>query len=502
MPRRPHVLAAVDLGSNSFHMVVARRDQGQLVIVDRLREMVRLGGGMDDEGHLDPKVAARAIACLERFGHRLVAMHADRVRVVGTSALRRARDQQRFLARARAAIGHPIEVISGREEARLIYAGVAHTLPPERGRRLVVDIGGGSTELIVGRGFEPLRLESLNLGCVVASEQHFPGGRLSPKRLARARLAAGQSIAPLRDRFRAGGWHSAVGSSGTVRAIYEAIRELDPRATAITAAGLRRLEALLDQSDTAGRIPLESLAAERRPVFPGGVAILAELFDQLGIRSMRVAEGAMREGVLYDLMGRCSSVDARERTVRSLQRRYQVDLPQAARVEATAMRLLRQTAGDWGIEDAQSAQVLRWAARLHEVGLDVAHSGYHRHGAYLLANADLPGFSRQEQQLLAELVRTHRRRPAVEGLAKLPPPWNRDAVKLVVLLRLAVLLHRNRAARPLPAMRLSVRGRGLELRFGLASLRRYPLTAADLAQETGFLRGLGVRLRVTTRARG
>ena len=166
------------------------------------------------------------------------------------------------------------------------------------------------------------------------------------------------------------------------------------------------------------------------------------------------------------------------------------------------MRLLRQTASDWGIEDPQSAQVLRWSARLHEVGLDVAHSGYHRHGAYLLANADLPGFSRQEQQLLAELVRTHRRRPAIEGLAKLPPPWNRDAVKLVVLLRLAVLLHRNRAARPLPAMRLYVRGRGLELRFGLASLRRYPLTAADLAQETGFLGGLGVRLRVTTRARG
>ncbi|MFO1395262.1 MAG: exopolyphosphatase [Steroidobacteraceae bacterium] len=500
MPRLPHVLAAVDLGSNSFHMVIARRTGGQLVIVDRLREMVRLGGGMDEQGHLDPKVAGRAIACLERFGHRLEDVHADSVRVVGTSALRRAHGKQRFLERARAAIGHPIEVISGREEARLIYSGVTHTLPPDRGRRLVVDIGGGSTELIVGRGSRPLLLESLNLGCVVASERYFAGGRMTPKRFARARLAARQAIAPLRDRFRASGWGTVAGSSGTIRAIHEAIREIDPRATEITGPGLTRLQRQLERAESVGRIALASLADERRPVFPGGVAILAELFEQLGIEAMRVADGAMREGVLYDLMGRASTEDARETTVRSLQRRYQVDIAQAGRVEATALRLLRQVEDRWGIEDPNAAPMLRWAARLHEVGLDVAHSGYHRHGAYLLANADLPGFSREEQRLLSELVRAHRRRLSVAGLAELIPPWNEDALKLIVLLRLAVLLHRNRAPRALPPLQLSIRGRTtLDLRFRLASLRRHPLTQADLEQEAQFLAGIGLRLRVTTR---
>src|SRR5262245_50500401 len=239
--RVPDVLAAVDLGSNSFHMVVARYNNGQLVVIDRLREMVQLASGLDDEGRLDKEVANRALACLKRFGQRLADVHADGVRVVGTSALRRARRKQGFLERARDALGHPIEIIAGREEARLIYSGVCHMLPPEPGNRLVVDIGGGSTELIIGRGKEPLDLESLNLGCVTVSEQYFEDGKLSAKRFARARLAAQQELEAIQEGYLKRGWDSAAGSSGSVRAVLEAQKEMDPKATVITRDGIESL---------------------------------------------------------------------------------------------------------------------------------------------------------------------------------------------------------------------------------------------------------------------
>lgn len=497
MTRPPKVFAAVDLGSNSFHMVVARQVDGQLVIIDRLREMVRLGEGLAEDGALAPRVAARAIACLDRFGHRLVDMRADCVRVVGTSALRRARGKQSFMVRAGEAIGYPIEVISGREEARLIYSGVAHTLPRSAGRRLVIDIGGGSTELIIGRGFEPLQLESINLGCVGMSAAHFGDGRLTARRFERARLAAQQEIEPIQLSFRRRGWESVAGSSGTVRAILDAQRELDPSCTAITRNGIERLIEVLVDAGRTDAVPLASITPERRAVIAGGVAVLAELMRQLRIRQMSVAEGAMREGVLYDLVGRLRpGDDARDRTVRSMQARYQVDVAQAARVEATAMRLLRHVKARWHLQAPLAEQSLRWAARLHEIGLDVAHSGYHRHGAYLLANADMPGFPREEQLLLARMVRSQRRKLALDGLGDLIPPWDRLAERLIVILRLAVVLHRNRSKIAPPPFVLVPQGRGAGLRFRLKSLRRHPLTEADLQQEIAHLKAAGIPLKI------
>jgi exopolyphosphatase/guanosine-5'-triphosphate,3'-diphosphate pyrophosphatase len=373
-----------------------------------------------------------------------------------------------------------------------------HTLPRAEGRRLVVDIGGGSTELIIGRGHEPQQLESLNLGCVLMSDEFFPGGRLSSKRFERARMAARQELEPIQRAFRARGWNSVAGSSGTVRAIFEAQREIRPRSTSITRDGLEELVDTLARAGSTRSIPLESLSEERRAVFAGGLAVLAEIFEELRIREMRVADGAMREGVLYDLMGRLTSVDARERTVSSMQKRYHVDLAQAQRVEITAATLFRQLKGPWQLEDPLAEQTLRWAARLHEIGLDVAHSGYHRHGAYLLENADMPGFAREEQRLLAALVRSHRRKLVLEGLDDLIPPWDRLAVRLILILRLAVLLHRNRAAGNRPPLRVTPRGRGLQLRFRLRSLRNHPLTDADLRQEVEYLRAEGIPLQVLT----
>jgi exopolyphosphatase/guanosine-5'-triphosphate,3'-diphosphate pyrophosphatase len=494
----PDVLAAVDLGSNSFHMVVARYTHGQLVILDRLREMVRLGAGLQPDGRLNKKVSARALACLERFGQRLRDMRPDSVRVVGTNALRRARRKEAFIERAREALGHPIEIVSGIEEARLIYSGVSHTMPQEPGRRLVCDIGGGSTEIVIGEGLEPLELESLQTGCVRVSEEFFADGRLSPKRMQRARVAARQAIEPYRAAFRRRGWHEAVGSSGTVRAIGECIRELDPAAVDIGADGLERILRELTAARHIRELEIRALTDDRRLSFAGGVAILAELFAQLGVESMRVAEGAMREGLLYDLLGRYTEEDARDRTVRSMQQRYHVDVAQAERVEDTAIDFLDQVETAWHLTDPAIDQALRWAARLHEIGLDVAHSGYHRHGAYLLGHADMAGFPREEQELLAIMVGSHRKKPAIEEAGHLASPWDRRAPAMTLLLRLAVLLHRGRSPVPLPDIALLARRNALELRFPPRWLEDHPLTVADLQAETRHLKGVGFRLRITT----
>jgi exopolyphosphatase/guanosine-5'-triphosphate,3'-diphosphate pyrophosphatase len=479
-------------------MVVARYTHGQLVILDRLREMVRLGAGIEGDGRLNKDVASRALACLERFGQRLRDMRPDSVRVVGTNALRRAKRAESFVERAREAIGHPIEIVSGIEEARLIYSGVSHTMPAGPGRRLVCDIGGGSTEIVIGEGLQPLELESLQMGCVRLSEEFFADGRLSQKRMQRCRVAARQAIEPYQAAFRRRGWDEAVGSSGTVRAIYDSIRELDPDALSIGADGLERIIHELGEIEHIRDLKLTTLTDDRKLSFAGGVAILSEVFEQLGIESMKVADGAMREGLLYDLLGRYTDEDARERTVRSMQERYHVDIAQADRVEQTTVNFLHQVEQVWPLADPAVELLLRWAARLHEIGLDVAHSGYHRHGAYLLANADMGGFPREEQKLLSLMVGSHRRKPAIEEAKELSSPWEKRAPAMTLLLRLSVLLHRGRSTVALPAIKLTPKSDSLEVRFPPEWLDDHPLTVADLQSEIEHLKTVGFRLRVFT----
>ena len=489
----PDVIAAVDLGSNSFHMVVARYSHGQLIIQDRLREMVRLAAGLDEQGRLDRDAIERALACLERFGQRLREMKAESVRVVGTNTLRRARRKGAFLDRARAALGHPIEIISGIEEARLIYHGVAQTMPSEPGRRLVVDIGGGSTEIIIGEGLHAKRLESLYMGCVSMTAQFFDDGEMTEKRIKRARLAARLELEPVRNLFREYGWDQAVGSSGTIRSVAEILRA---RGEAAITRGA--VESLIDQCLRAGHISklkLPELSPERVPVFAGGLAILVEVFENLDVKSMRIAEGALREGLLYDIVGRFTNEDARVRSVRAMQGRYHVDVAQADRVEATALEFLRQTQHEWGLDDPFADLVLSWAARLHEIGLDVSHSHYHKHGAYLLEHADMPGFPQDEQKILAYIVGSHRRKFNADALQELNPPWHVKAEYLVVLLRLAVLLHRGRSANALPKIDLKVKGRAIEINFPRGWLDDHPLTAADLDQEVEFLKTAGFKVK-------
>lgn len=500
MPRSiakiPDVIAAVDLGSNSFHMVVARYSHGQLIIVDRIREMVRLAAGLDEQGRLDRGAVERALECLDRFGQRLRDMKAESVRVVGTNTLRQARRKGAFLDRAAAALGHPIEIIAGVEEARLIYLGVGHTMPSEPGRRLVADIGGGSTELIIGEGLQTRQLASLHMGCVSMSARFFADGEITEKRMKRARLAARVELEPLQASFARSNWDHAVGTSGTIRAVGDIVAARGGAGSSLSAEDV---EALIEVALRAGaleRLRLPGLNDERLPVFPGGIAILAEIFSMLELRTLRIADGALREGLLYDLLGRLTDEDARVRTVRAMESRYHVDNIQATRVEATALGFLQQVQDDWELTDPFAELVLGWSARLHEIGLDISHTHHHRHAAYLLEHADMPGFPREEQRLLSCVVGAHRRRPHLEMLEDLTPPWHIKAELLIVLLRLAVLLHRGRSPVPLPPIQLRAKGKALEIEFPRRWLDDHPLTSADLEQETDYLKAIGFRLRV------
>ncbi len=490
----PDTIAAVDLGSNSFHMIVARVRHGDIQIIDRLREMVRLGAGLDENKRLTPEARRRALACLRRFGQRLRTLPPGSVRAVGTNALRQAREAGDFLAAAEAALGHPIEVIAGHEEARLIYLGVAHGLATGDDKTLVVDIGGGSTELIIGRRFDISRRESLYMGCVGMSQRHFRDGRIDAGAMEAAEMTAALELRPIRRAYRKIGWQTAIGSSGTIRAIGDVVANAGWSRGSITLPALESLRQTLIGAGHIDRLELAGLSPERRPVFPGGVAVLLAVFKTLHVKEMQVSDQALREGLLYDMLGRIRHEDVRERSIRSLCQRFHLDLEHAARVETTAHRLFGQAAGEWGLAGHDQSDILGWAARIHELGLAVSHSQYHKHGAYLIENADLSGFSRQEQALLAALVRGHRRKFPIEVFEALPAATRQSAKRLCILLRLAVLLHRGRSTTICPGATLSVNNSNLKLAFPGGWLEQHPLTRLELRQEQGLLEAAGFKL--------
>jgi exopolyphosphatase/guanosine-5'-triphosphate,3'-diphosphate pyrophosphatase len=491
------VLAAVDLGSNSFHMLVARLRGTDLHVLDRLREPVRLGAGLDAKSRLRVDAMDAALACLERFGQRVRDLPPGSVRAVGTNTLRVARNAAKFLTRAETALGHPIEVIAGFEEARLIYLGVAESLADAGGRRLVIDIGGGSTELIVGRGREPLLLESLHVGCVSMTQRHFADGKVTRKAMKRAQLAARQQFEPVEVAVRNSGYSTAAGASGTVRAIGAVLGELGlSESDTITAKALGQLEERMCELGDVQHFGRLGFSEDRRAVIAGGFAVLAAAFDALALERLTVAGGALREGLLLDLTGRLlhTDIDVRSRSIAAFRERFRVDAGHAERIRNTAANLLVQVASSWQLREAEVGQLLGWAAELVEIGLIVAHTQYHKHGAYIVERADLAGFSREEQRLLAALVRAHRRKFPVEAFDGLRPPWDRRALRAAVLLRLAVLLHRGRDANPLPELRCMAHAKRVELAFPAGWLDAHPLTVADLEEEAAFLRAADVDL--------
>src|SRR5262245_5164132 len=382
-------------------MVVARVMNGVPQVVDRLRERIALGAGLDKKNDLDEEAQERALACLQRFGQRLRTMGTADVRAVGTNALRKARNARAFLRRAQATLGHPIEVISGHEEARLIYQGVAHDLADEPGRRLVVDIGGGSTECIVGERFETLHIDSLYMGSLTWTLEFFPKGEIRKQGMAKAEMAARLEIEPIERRYRALSWKHAVGSSGTMLAVDELLRENGWSAGGITRKGVARLRDAILEFRSIKELRLKGLKEERAAVLPGGVAILSAVFDGFGIQKMATSEGGLREGLLYDLLGRIRREDVREQAIGAMVERYHVDAEYVASVERTALGLLDQVERAWELRGEEARRLLVWAARLHEIGTSLSYTGHHKHGAYLAANTDLRGFSRQDQTRLA-----------------------------------------------------------------------------------------------------
>jgi exopolyphosphatase/guanosine-5'-triphosphate,3'-diphosphate pyrophosphatase len=495
---RHDTLAAVDLGSNSFRLLVGRIVEGQVYPLDSLREQVQLGAGLTADKRLDRASQSRALEALAKFRERLRGLPRDAVRAVGTNALRVAKNSAAFLREARETLGFPIEVIAGREEARLIYLGVAHALPPAEDRRLVVDIGGGSTELIVGQGFRPRLMESLYMGCVSSSLRHFPDGRVEKKPLKAAVLEARQELAAVAQRYRRSGWKEAVGSSGSARSIEGVLAANGFASQGITRAGLDRLwDLLLDagRSD-ADRIP--GLKAGRAGVLPGGFAILYAIFEELGIESMAVSEAALRHGVLYDLIGRVTHHDVREATVAQFMRRYQVDAAQAARVTELAARINDQLAAKADGDAETDRKLLDWAARLAEVGLSIAHAQYHKHSAYVISNADMPGFSRAEQQRLARIVLGHRgklEKPANGGLED-------GDCNLVFALRLASTLLRRRRSIRLPSFRVLAGESRYSLELPKSWLSRNSLTAAALESEARQWEAVGRQFLVRRTSQG
>lgn len=480
-------LAAVDLGSNSFHLQVARVEGEQLFYLDAHKEAVRLAAGLTATKELDAASQRRALDCLSRFGERLKGMPPGAVRAVGTSALRVAKNAPEFMEKARAALGFEIEVVSGREEARLIYLGVAHSLPLTQDRRLVVDIGGGSTECILGRGYEPEERESLRMGCVVYTQRHFAGGLIDKVSLKAAETDARLEIQAAAYAFRRGQWTEAVGSSGTARALGEILRQNDRSDGSITLEGLIWLRERMLKAGSVQALELPGLKAERRPVIVGGFSIMLALFQELGIETMTVAQGAMREGILWDLLGRVHDHDMRDLTVSQFMRRYHVDGRQARRVERLAVSLARNVPG----MNKEALHLLAWAARLHEIGISIAHSGLHKHGAYILENADMPGFSRRDQVNLAALVRASR-----GGLSKLALAGEGPLWPLILCLRLAILFSLSRTDTRPQGLSLRCDAGRCVLRLSATWLEANPLTQAALQSELREWDGISAWLRL------
>ena len=491
----PEIVAAVDLGSNSFHMIVCSLKDGKLQTIDRLKETVRLASGLDKDDLLDSVTQDRALACLEKFAQRVRHFPLGSVRIVGTNTLRTAKNAQQFLIRAEQILNHPIHIISGIEEARLIYLGVAYSLGSQAQLRLVMDIGGGSTEYIVGTGDSPKDKESLNMGCVTVSKRFFADGVLSKNAFAAAVLFAQQQLEPFQKKFHRKNWEQAVGASGSLRSIAKVLLAKSWSNNGITKVGLEQLVARIQQCSHINELNLPELDAERLPVFVGGVAIVYATFKSLGVEQMTVADGALREGLIQDLLGRLDNHDVRASTVQALAKRYHTDRDHAARIKETITIMQQQLQKKQPcFNDENAVQFLLWAADLHEIGIDIAHNQYHKHSAYLIENGDLAGFSRQDQILLSTIVRLHRRKLSTVLFVDLPAPWNKQAVYLTLVLRLAILLHRNRAESSLPRFDINLSKTKISLKFPAHWLAQAPLTQADLNQEAEYLKTAGYKL--------
>ena len=486
--------AAVDLGSNSFHMVVAKLEDGQVRIIDRIKDMVRIASGLDDSNNLTEEAVEIALESLRQLGQRIREIPRTNVKAVGTNTLRMAHNGNDFIRRARVALGHNIHIISGQEEARLVFIGVAHSVYNHDGASLVIDIGGGSTEIIIGKGFQPRVAESLYMGCVNVSRRFFPDGKITGRRMRDAVLFARTELETIEAGYRRIGWDTALGSSGTIRAIADIAVAQGWSEGGVTREAVETLRKQLIAAGHHDRLYLEGLTERRKPVFAGGVAILSAIIEALDLDHVQISDGALREGILYELIGRYQNQDIRKTTVADIAARYGVDQEQTDKVAKTAENLFDQVRKHWRFDDADRDTLL-WSAQLHEIGLAIAHAQYHRHGAYLLSNSDMPGFSRQEQQNLSLLVRAHRRKFPVLEFDQAALDNREKVTHLAILLRLSCVMNRSRSYTAPPDIKAVADTDSLSLKFPRDWLDNHALTRADLEVEAGYLEAIEFTLK-------
>ncbi|AKS42398.1 Ppx/GppA phosphatase family protein [Wenzhouxiangella marina] len=489
--------AGIDLGSNSFHMIVARLEHGQMRVIDRLKDMVRLAGGLDEQGRLDAETRQRGLEALARFGDRIRDIPESQVRAVGTQTFRRLSHPAGFLVPAETALGFPIDIVSGREEARLVWLGVSQGVAPVEGRRLVIDIGGGSTELVAGQALQPDLAESLPLGCVSLTREFHGTGRLDATSHEHALERCRAELQGWERQFRNYGCQQAIGSSGTIRAIAEMIEAHDPaEAGRIRPGPLRQLRLRLLEHGRIEDLQHPGLSERRRPVIMGGLAILESVIETLGIEQVSVSPYALREGLLQDLYGRLTHQDPRDATIRAMEARYQIDHDQAARVTDWTAAAFEQLCANWALRPIHG-DMLHWISRLHEIGLAVAHDGHQRHTAYILEHADMPGFSRQEQQFMAVIASQQRRGIQESEFDRLPGRLQQPARRLTALLRLAVTVCRSRTESAFGDFSLTAEGSELRLGLDPAWLSARPLIRHDLETEAEELERIGIELRLS-----
>ncbi|MGB2079674.1 MAG: exopolyphosphatase [Vibrio sp.] len=492
-------IAAIDLGSNSFHMVVAKVVNQELQLISRHKVRVRLAQGLDEDKNIDQDAMERGLECLGMFAERIEGFDVEDVRIAATHTLRRAPNAQLFMEKAKQVIPFPIEVIAGQEEARLIYLGVAHT-QPEWKRKLVVDIGGGSTELIVGHEFEPEHLNSKQMGCVSYTDRFFEQGKLSHKRFNQAILAAEQKLESLSRTYKNYGWDAALGSSGTIKAVQEVCVELGHDDGFITAKRLNQLIDLMCEAKSIDKLEIPALSPDRQPVFAAGVAILKGVFNSLDIDKMAFSSGALREGLLYEMEERFHRSDIRMRTTESLARKHSVDLSYANQVRMQAKSFLSQIGDELGIaKKGELSSLLGWSALLHEVGLSMNYSGYHKHSAYILQHTNMPGFNQEQQKVVATLARFQRKSLKLKDMPQFTLFKKKHILPLIAILRLSIVLNVQRSSTPLPEIFLTIKKDDDEPIWHLSSedpnwLEDNRLLCADLHQEQEYWHAIGWQL--------
>lgn len=487
--------AAIDLGSNSFHMIIAREAHGQMQVIDKHKEMVRLRAGLESDGKLSEKAFNKAIACLERFGQRINNIPPQNVRAVGTNTLRNARNSREFLKQASKALGHNIQIIAGQEEARLIYLGVAHGLPNNDEQRLVMDIGGGSTEYIIGKRFTHSHLTSTEMGCVSITQTHFPKNEITESNMNLAISACRLTLRPHRAKLKKLGWDTAIGASGSIKSIGQILESNHWSEGGITLSGMYRLRDALIEAKSADTLTLEGLKDERRPVLAGGLAVLIATFEELNIQQMQVSSNALREGLVFDTLGRLFAEDARELSVAAMQKWMRVDAQQAEHVSKTAMALFKQAHNIWQLRNTEYnfKKLLDWAAKLHECGIAISYKRYRHHSAYLIAQAEMAGFDQQEKQMLSVMVLNHRGKFISEAYDEIDIEPQK-LLYLTVLLRLAVRIHRGRDFEIIKPILYIENNTELHLEFEDQWLEQHPLTRLDLEIEAKRLDAAGFKL--------